>query len=267
MAKFEPLLPPPRRASDTVTTDELVAMMDRESARHKAPRKWALFTGKENGYLHLRPIPAPKFLYRGQTHRRLPCVPTLFRHHKHPAKFLDDLDAVDAAQVIANIARAWLFISELRHHPVVRWARKQRIAIEHYEMAQHHGVTTQLLDLSESVAVALYFATHEFTVDGRPLAKTDGTGVLYVVDLEAIAAEHSWRFRSVGIQPFARPYRQRAWGCELLMGECFEGCPRLAALEFEHSASFAGKVREYATRGGDLFPRDVLRCWEQVPPR
>jgi hypothetical protein len=42
------------------------------------------------------------------------------------------------------------------------------------------------------------------------------------------------------------------------MGECFEQCPCLAILEFEHSAALANSMRARAEAKGELFPTDIL---------
>ncbi len=69
---------------------------------------------------------------------------------------------------------------------------------------------------------------------------------------------YAQRFRPVAIQPFVRPFRQWAWTCELLMGECFEAGPSIACIEFEHSKALAEEIRGMAEAEGSLLPPDPL---------
>jgi hypothetical protein len=164
----------------------------------------------------------------------------------------------DTAAILADIAKTFMYFAELKRHPVVQWATAENLELDLLEIAQHYGIATPLIDLSESIEVALFFATHDY-MEGRGFEpRTEGRGVLYIVDREKLPLEYARRFNSVAIQPFARPFRQWAWSCELLMGECFEACPCLAVLEFEHSAVLAQEVRERAAAQGDLFPGDLL---------
>lgn len=243
----------PGRRSNFITREELVGVLDRHRAASSEPLKWCICSG-EGGLSYPLPTPAPRFLYRGQTKRYVPCFPSLLRHIRYPAKYMDQLDASDVASMVADMAKVYTFFSELRPHPVVKWATRTRVSIEYHEVAQHHGLPTALLDLSSSPEVAMFFATHDHTEHGGFSPCIEGRGVLYVVDRQGIPMQQIERFRSVAIQPFERPYRQQAWSCELLMGECFEECPCLAILEFDHSPELAQFVRERVESRGNLFP-------------
>ncbi len=151
-----------------------------------------------------------------------------------------------------------LLLSEMQRHPVWKWANSVHVGLELSEIAQHHGILTPRIDLSASIEVALFFATHEYDEPYGFTPRTKGRGVLYIVDREGIPKSQQGRFRSAAIQPFARPFKQRAWSCELLMGECFEACPCVAILEFDHAAALACAAREQAEAQGGLFPPDIL---------
>jgi hypothetical protein len=257
MRKFEPLLTVPPRRSNFVDTEELFRVLERYGEANIGQRKWAFYTG-EGGLLYPALSPPPRFLFRGQTQRHTPCFPSLYRHYRYPARYLHQLEADDAAAIVANIAKTFLFFSEMRHHPVPRWAKSVNVALELAEIAQHHGIRTPLIDLSTSIEVALFFATHDYNEISGYSPRTEGRGVVYVVDCARLSKSQRERFRSAAIQPFTRPYRQSSWTCELLMGECFEQCSCLAILEFEHSAVLADSMRERAEARGELFPPDIL---------
>jgi FRG domain len=257
MTKFKLLVSAVARRSNFVGSAELLGAVERYSEANIGPRKWALFRG-EAGLLYPASTPHPRFLFRGQTQRYTPCFPSLYRHYRYPAKYLHQLEEDDAATIVANIAKTFLFFSEMRHHPVPKWAKSARVALQFTEIAQHHGIPTPLIDLSTSIEVAMFFATHDYNELSGYSPRTEGRGVLYIVDHAGLPKSQRGRFRSVAIQPFTRPYMQSAWSCELLMGECFEECPCLAILEFEHTAALANSMRERAEAKGELFPPDIL---------
>lgn len=254
---FEPLISAVPRRSNFVSRSELLDHMDQRGVSHLGPRNWSFCVG-DGGLVIPTPSPVPRYLFRGQTKRHTPSFPSLYRHYRYPARHIHELEGDDAASIVANFARTMIFNSEVRRHPTFKWAKSAHVALEFAEIAQHHGIPTPLIDLSASIEVALFFATHDYDEVGGFTPRGEGRGVLYVVDRDGIPQSQQARFRSVAIQPFARPYRQWAWSCELLMGECFEACPCLAILEFEHDVAFAQTVRERAEAQGGLFPPDIL---------
>ena len=158
---------------------------------------------------------------------------------------------------MANLARVEWYSSLLDLHPAFEWAASKGIDIPRIEFAQHYGVPTGLIDVTESLEVALFFATHEF-LDGVARPCTDGTGILYRIDWASEAPEVQTRFHPIAIQPFPRPFRQWAWSCELMLGESFEACPGMIAVEFAQDEMFANEVRRLAEKEGHLFPADPM---------
>ena len=232
-------------------------MMEQHGLANHGPCKWTFFKGG-GGVLFPTPTPTPRYLFRGQTRRHTPCFPSMYRHYRYPVKYLHQLEADDAALIVASFAKTMVFLSEMQRHPVWKWANSAHVGLELSEIAQHHGIPTPLIDLSASIEVALFFATHKYHDALGFTPRTEGRGVLYIVDLEGIPKSQQGRFRSAAIQPFARPFKQWAWSCELLMGECLEACPCLAILEFDHDAALAGAARKRAEAQGSLFPPDIL---------
>lgn len=246
----------PRQQAPLIPAEELLELAHGYRAIGVYPRKWSYATTSENEGALLSTT-NPRYLYRGQTKRYEPCFPALFRHLKTSARFLWEVPRGDATKIVAHIARTFWYYSELEKHPIFRWAKEKRLHLPLAELAQHYGIATPLLDLSESIEVALFFATHQFR-DGAFTPCVSGTGVLYRVNRSTMPKEYSRRFTSVAIQPFLRPFRQWAWTCELLMGECLEACPGLERLEFEHSEMLANRIRAMAEADGPLFPPDEL---------
>lgn len=238
-----------------VSADQILRLADTHRVIGAKKRTWSFATIRTGATALVSP--PPRYLFRGQTERYVPCYPSMYRRLRSPSKFLRDLSHGDAAKIVAGIAKTFRYFSELEKHPVVKWAKSEFVELPVTELAQHYGVPTALIDLTESIEVALFFATHRR--DGAEWKPCEsGKGLLYRVDRDAIDLRYEPRFQPVAIQPFQRPFRQWAWTCELLMGECFEQYPRLQAVEFKHDLGLARQVRQMAELEGELFPHDIL---------
>ena len=239
-----------------ISTDKLLGLVHDHGTIGKTKRTWT-FMHREEGGVTLLPTYGTRYLYRGQTKRYSPCLPAIARHVKKFGRTLGELSRDEALGLLANLIRADCYCSELRGHPVFEWAKSQSVHIPQTEFAQHYGVPTGLIDVTESLEVALFFATHEFR-DGIPHPCTEGTGILYRFDWASAPPQVTTRFKPIAIQPFPRPFRQWAWSCELMLGESFEASPGLIAVEFAHDESFANEIRALAEAGGELFPPDLM---------
>lgn len=236
-----------------IDADKLLSLVREQGAISTGTnRKWT-FVHSEDGSSPLKPLHGVRYLYRGQVRRYSPCLPSIARLVKKPGRTLAELPREEALSVLANLARAEWYSSLLDLHPAFEWAASKGIHIPRIELAQHYGVPTGLIDMTESLEVALFFATHEFS-GGVARPCTDGTGILYRIDWASAAPEVSARFKPIAIQPFPRPFRQWAWSCELMLGESFEACPGLIAVEFAHDEMFASEIRRLAEKDGRSFP-------------
>lgn len=205
--------------------------------------------------------PAP-VLFRGQTAIYEPCVSTIVRGLPLDWR---DYAARDVTQfILSHIRSAW-FVEHLRHHPFGRWAMDQSIGINTVAVAQHYGLDTHYIDVTESPSVAAFFATCRIVKGNNPgevvcTPIDHGTGIFYRVRW------HNLPFRScrpIGLQPFPRPREQSAWTYELWHGEDFqnprcEQSPCVESVLFEHSLSLSQHFLRIFDNGSALFPADVM---------
>jgi hypothetical protein len=191
-----------------INTDKLLGLIDEHGVIGKTKRTWS-YVHRTDGGVGLMPTTGVRHLYRGQTRRYSPYLPSISRSVKGPARRLFELSQHEWTTVLINLIRSEWYCSELRKHPVFQWAASDNVTLPEVEFAQHYGIPTALVDVTESLEVALFFATHEF-LDGVPRPCKEGTGILYRIDWLSAPDEVSNRFRPIAIQPFARPYRQ--WG-------------------------------------------------------
>ncbi len=242
-----------------LSTDVLLDWISKHGVMSRSSRTWELLhhSTKNPVDFTLWPTPSPPYLYRGQVRRYSPCLPSIVRGVTKPVRVLNELSKRAALTITTNLIRAAWYCRLLDAHPVLRWAKEYQHYLDRMALAQHYGIPTGYIDVTESLEVALFFATHEFQ-NGVAKPSATGTGILYRVDRSALPESLAARFQPIGIQPFARPFRQWAWTCELLLGESFEGCPGLQAVEFVQDEEFSIEVGRRAEQSGLLFPPDFL---------
>src|SRR5438105_2948874 len=122
-------------------------------------------------------------LFRGQVTRYDRCIPAASRGLDPKARNLTELNNRDQARMITNLARTWWFVDVLRQTPPLRWMNEQRLFIDEVAVAQHYGLPTGYLDLTQSFEVATFFASCRYdtqTKQWEPVG--EGEGVIYAVD-------------------------------------------------------------------------------------
>lgn len=212
---------------------------------------------------------ASPYLYRGQTKRHSPCLPTLYR------ELLRDLNLVRHpyelpperrhGHLLAQI-RVVEFLSLLDQHPAVQFAREIGLHLSQIALAQHYEIPTDHLDLTADPEVAAFFATCWRDDKGQWHPVEDGEGIVYRFDLTAFPRALGEQFEPeaffrcvemIGLQTLPRPGEQKAWTIRLPLGLDFERLP-LDVFTFRHRSDGARSLLGRFDRGCTLFPRDVL---------
>jgi len=193
------------------------------------------------------------FLYRGQTKRYDSCRPSIYRGFpivKRPR----DLDLKCRLRyILCEIQTCW-FTIETRKHPAWKYAHEIGLQIHHWALAQHYGIATPWLDLTQSIDVAAFFATSEYH-EGEWKPKTSGRGVLYRLDFSSIP--QAWDYlQLVGLSTFPRPGEQKAWAVPINLNGDFEKLPYVETLDFTHTATGSDHFHGMFHGGKDLFPYD-----------
>lgn len=209
------------------------------------------------GYV-IVPASLPPFLYRGQTARHRPCLPSICRQFDPLGPAVSDLCRRDQLLLIKHLAQGLWFETILDSHPAARWAAGQKLRLNRVALAQHYGIPTGYVDLTESFDVAAFFATCYLDKTSKQWrACDDGEGVLYRLHWKLIPPKPK-RVRWIGLQPFPRPAEQWAWVCELFLGEDLEGTPFLQILPFKHSREAGEHFLNKFSGGEALFPSDPM---------
>jgi len=210
-----------------------------------------------DGAAQLVPTLAYPFLYRGQTARHVPCLQTAFRGLTpvdHPQK----LTSAERAKCLLLRVRLEEFLSVLASHPASAFARDLPLVTYPVAIAQHYGLPTDRIDLSQDLDVAAFFATNTRSSDGRWHAMRDGTGVLYRLGIPTDVFTPRFKgFEWIGRQALPRPGEQRAWALRLPLGRDFESLS-VEIFTFDHCLECGHRLAEKYDGGQALFPSDIL---------
>jgi hypothetical protein len=97
-------------------------------------------------------------LFRGQSKRYIPCVSTATRGMGIDARQLSELSEAHQARLIASFIRTEWFVSLLRQTAALEWLRENRVFLDEMAVAQHYGLPTGYIDLTQSFEVSSFFA-------------------------------------------------------------------------------------------------------------
>ena len=105
------------------------------------------------------------YLFRGQEQFHERCVPSLFRQ--------GELTPMD---IFINQVRLEEFKLMLQQYPQVRYFEDMGVVVDYKGLAQHYGIETDVLDLTSSIDVALFFAMCSYDSDSHEYyPKTDSS--------------------------------------------------------------------------------------------
>ncbi len=153
----------------------------------------------------------------------------------------------------------------LESHPTVTCASHIGLHLSRVALAQHYGIPTDHLDLTQDPEIAAFFATCTVNQDEEWRPVSGGIGVLYRFDLTAfpralgdtVIPELFRIVEMIGLQTLPRPGEQKAWTIRLPLGLDFERLP-LDMFCFCQTEEGSQICHEKYQSGRVLFPPDVL---------
>ena len=150
------------------------------------------------------------------------------------------------------------------------WMASQKIAFDETAVAQHYGLPTGYVDLSQSLDVSTFFACCKWdsnSEEWRPVG--DGEGVIYMVD---VRHPDCVTVKPVCLQAFPRPSEQWAWAHKIEMSQDFDMFPHVRKFMFRHDFAASERILNRFDGGAALFPQDplsrvanMIMCGNSVP--
>lgn len=195
------------------------------------------------------------FLYRGQNEEYTPCVPSINR-----GKPSDEEIFIDRMRLV-------MFKHLIDSHPVVNgFFKKHHFIVDVEGLAQHYGIRTSVLDLTNNIEVALFFATCKYNSQTDEYECYDDDkehrGILYIFDPlfdnEPTPPMHlnifNGNIRPIGLQPFLRPAMQAGFALHIK-----KGCSTKSYLyEFTFTSADSKYYFEKFKQGEQIWIKDEL---------
>ena len=193
------------------------------------------------------------FLFRGQTDFYERCIPSLYRNNP------SDED------VMIERMRCVELENYLLQLPQVRDFMQYKLSIDFVGLAQHYGIPTDVIDLTSSLDVALFFAMCKPDADGLTYhyCEDDGEhiGYIYAIDTceynqtkNNIKSLFDNKITCIGMQPFERPGSQRGFSIKLGKGETLTGL----LYSFNYTPADSKAIYNYFDGGKALWHEDAI---------
>ena len=219
---------------------------------------------KDRNAVHLMPTSQSPFTYyRGQSRYYEPCLPSLFRRDKNG-------QLPSEVEIAYNRLKICEFSLLLDTHPVFREVCRNTL-VNYVTIAQHYGLTTEYLDITNSKWVAAFFAatgydasTDTYYPVGRDYA--EGFGVMYIADLDMVDMNEEYFEKNgvIGFQYFARPTKQSSFGYKMGKGEDFNASPYFKKVFFRHDLEASTIVYDMSYKQNRFIPRDTLSILARI---
>lgn len=201
---------------------------------------------------------SPFRYYRGQSKYHTPCQPSLYRKKKDGTYPTEE-------EVALHRIKTCEFALLLRSHPVFCQVA-QNLLVNPVALAQHYGLATEFLDITNSKWVAAFFACTRYdweTDSYKPVDKDyeEGFGVMYIskdFDQNNLPETFFDRNGVIGYQYFERPTKQSSFGYGLNLGEDFNLTPYFDKVFFRHDMEASKMVYDMSYKQNRFIPRDTL---------
>jgi hypothetical protein len=219
--------------------------------------RWEMVWDDKDGKGIAFPSEPSKLLYRGQVKRYQPCYPSMARQNPQNVNNMLSLSQSAKIDIIVSLVKGYWFTEVIEETPQFKWANTQNLKLNKWALAQHYELPTGLLDITQSIEVAAFFACCKLK-DGEyfPVGEEEDEGIIYSIDYGLIPEHKRSAVKAIGQQVFPRPNRQWGWTYECLLGENFDMLPFVTKFIFKHNKEQSERVFKKFDEGLHLFPDD-----------
>lgn len=220
-----------------------------------------------------------RYYYRGENQIYPTCKPSLLRNIQNQKNEFDK--QIELFVYDMKIYEFKMLLSKFKH--ISNWD-KQYSDVLYEPLAQHYGIETKWLDITNDFEVALFFACCWFNKEKRqwqPLTKTQTDldnekrfGVIFRqpdwrADLLSETSQEiqkiTGKILPIGFQPFMRCHMQ--YGYAIKMDESMDLYTdvNFEKLKFKHSEKLSNLVFDKMQAGKLIFPNEgLLSCMDQI---
>lgn len=174
--------------------------------------------------------------YRGEQQIYPSCYASLYRLKRLEERIVALLKTYDFQQFLETTDQ-------------VREWRSANLHVDLWALSQHYEFATPMIDITSEIAVAAFFATHQFDwrINQYTLVKE---GIGRIICIPGIADLDN-DIKTIGIQPFERPGRQD--GAALWLGEEGDLYQRSFSIKFKQNEVINLKLEKAMLVGEDVF--------------
>lgn len=244
-------LPTILQVLEDIVGDELSKKLDPLTSSHIAG------LGCENNFYITR-------VDEKQKMRLMPGSPSLGKYFRGQREYYSTCSAsihrgLNDNDVLVERLRLCEFSVLLSTHPVVKDYINAGFHVDVEGLAQHYGIATSILDLTNNKWTAAFFACTNYLNSSYQILDVSyktKMGILYM--LEEHSAEGFPEICVIGAQPLERPIRQNAFGVRLEEQQNFNDLPGLRIIPFRHDEEAEQIIYEMFYRSKRLFPNDMF---------
>ena len=185
-------------------------------------------------------------LYRGQSAIYTPCKPSLYRGEWTKEQSFERLIQLSDFKAI------------LQANPQIKDMEQAGLMVNYEALAQHYGIATNMMDMTNSPLVAAFFATTRYDAVSDcyyPILHTVSKGVIYFSQTgDMLNFSQKNRIWPIGQEALRRPGEQRAYA--MVMEEYSDF--NMAHFTFWHNPESSLRVWKLTQGGQLLFPFDPM---------
>ena len=182
----------------------------------------------------------PTEYYRGERKNRDSCKSSLNR-------------ISDRGKRILELLKTYHFISFLRSYPDVLEFNRRNLHVDYWMIAQHYDFSTPVLDLTDEITTAAFFATHRYdrVIRNYELEEKGEGCIRRFVGAQSFDG----RLRPVGLQPLGRPNQQD--GVEFWLKKDEDFAELSDKVVFKQDKEINLRLKRAMLGGTDYFPNEV----------
>ena len=203
----------------------------------------------------------PHMFYRGQTEKKDPCKPSLYRGLTEKKQFIEQLKLCEFSLLLHKHPSSAFFDEGMTNELNNGAKEHHSLYIDDEALGQHYGIKTQYLDLTADKWVAAFFACCDYKVnpaterDGYEKHTKDTVGVFYAYQASP-DYKPDGNLRPIGLQPQSRPVFQAGYVKRLSENDDFNSVA--TAIPFRYHSGCTSILYWLFGQSGHIQPPEVI---------